>query len=304
MKESGSHRWVALFPVLALLAVLFGGGLSLGLLRSFGFQPLLGESELTLRHYSAVLSDPDFLPNLGHTLLVAAVSTTLSAVLGLAMAAGLLASARTFGALRFLLRVPVVLPHLVAAFMVADFLSQGGILARLLYLVGVLDEMQDFPPLVNDRHGVGVILVYVWKEAPFVALMVLGVLDHAGRRLAEAARTLGASRFQTWTRVLLPLAWPATATASLFVFAYDFGAFEVPYLVDAAHPSTMAVWAFRRHVDADLLQRPEGVALCMIIAAMSLALVYLYVGKTNSWMARRMVAGIEPRLQHPGEEPR
>ena len=69
-----------------------------------------------------------------------------------------------------------------------------------VYAAGLIKAPLDFPVLVQDRYGFGIILAYVLKETPFIALMVLGVLVRLGDEYHSVARTLGAS---AWQRVAL-----------------------------------------------------------------------------------------------------
>jgi putative spermidine/putrescine transport system permease protein len=69
------------------------------------------------------------------------------------------------------------------------------------------------------------------KEAPFIALMILALLARLGDEYEQAARVLGASAWQRFRHVTLPLIAPAVVSSSLMVFAFIFGAFEVPFIV-------------------------------------------------------------------------
>ena len=104
----------------------------------------------------------------------------------------------------------------------------------------------DFPLLVGDRFGVGIILVYVWKEVPFITLLLLAALAGIGDQSEEAARTLGAISVAALPPCAVPLLFPAMLSASLIVFAFTFGAFEVPYVMGRTYPKALPVWAYER----------------------------------------------------------
>ena len=97
--------------------------------------------------------------------------------------------------------------------------------------------------------------------------MILAVLNNRGTELLEAARTLHANRWQRFRYVVLPIIFPSLGAACLIVFAYTFGAFEVPYLLGQTYPRTMPVWAYRHFSDIDLMARPEGIATGLILTA-------------------------------------
>ena len=292
IEKIDSSRWkpyIMLLPALFVVIVLFGGGLMLGLIKSLGYQPLLGKTELTLQFYRQVLTDPDFIVNLKHTFFIAFVSTVLSTVIGVALAVVLVRKVKKWPQLRFIYKLPMVVPHLVAGFMITDFLSQGGLIARLLFHLGIIDQMGQFPVLVYDKLGLGIIFVYLWKEIPFITLMVFSVMEKINDHLWEAASNLGANFWQIWLRVVLPLSLPSIISAAMIVFAYAFGAFEVPYLVGSIYPTTLSVWAFKSHINADLYRRPEAMAISMIIAVVTLISVWIYIRFSNAYIEEKIV---------------
>ncbi|AZR72144.1 hypothetical protein BBF96_01275 [Anoxybacter fermentans] len=281
--------YLKLLPVLFVVVFLFGGGLVLGLVRSLGYQPLLGKTHLTLKFYSQVLKNPDFLVNFKYTLFIASISTLLSTIIGVLLAMLLVVKAREWQNLRLLYKLPMMVPHMVAAFMITDFLNQGGLIARLLFHLGLIERMEQFPILVYDRYGLGIILVYLWKEIPFITLMVFSVMEKINTHFWDAAANLGASSIQIWTKIILPLSWPSIISAAIIVFAFTFGAFEIPYLVGSIYPTTLSVWAFKSHINADLYRRPESLAISMIIAFISMISVWIYLKFSNAYLDEKIL---------------
>src|SRR5438093_224285 len=83
--------------------------------------------------------------------------------------------------------------------------------------------------LRSSRFAVMLVLTYVW--VPFVALPIFVSLESLDRRLLEAACDLGASRWQAFRRVTLPLSLPGVMAGFLFVFIPTVGEFVTPSLV-------------------------------------------------------------------------
>lgn len=238
-------------PAALVLALLFGGALGESLVSS-----LEGDA------WRRVFSSDELWPSLALTWAVALSSTALASVLGLAMALAVRRVAGTVGgrAARLFLQVPLPVPHLVVAIAMLMLLSQSGLLNRVLGVVGLA-----LPSLVNDAFGVGIILTYVWKEAPFVAVMVLSGLRGETLKLEEVARNLGASRWRVLRDVTLPAALPAVRAGAVLAFAYAFGAFEVPRLLGQTRPSMLGVWSWRLYTDVDLARRPEGMVVALLV---------------------------------------
>lgn len=265
---------LSLCPALAMVFVLFGGGLLLGLLQALGDLP--GQDvRFSYEHFLRVLSDPGFMGSLGLTLYISAVSTLISAVAATALALAITRWAGENRVIHFLLQVPLTVPHLVIAISVLLLLAPSGLVSRLFTASGLLAGASSFPLLVNDTFSIGIMAVYVWKEIPFITFMLLSVLKNFGPELMEVAATLKASPWQRFRHVTLPILWPSLGGACLIVFSFTFGSFEVPFLLGRSFPLTMPVWAYKNYSDVDLLARPEGIALSLIIAGIVIVAITL-----------------------------
>lgn len=264
-------------PALAVVVVLFGGGWALALAGSLGWQPLLGQTRLSLAAYANLLGRADFLASLGLTFWIAAVSTALSSVLALAGALFLrrLAWGRRWATFVFQLNLPI--PHSVGAIAMLLLLGQSGFLARLSRLAGLIETPADFPALIFDPLALGIILEYSWKATTFIGVNVLAGLLAIGDEYEASARTLGAGPWQRLRWVILPLVSPSLAAAAVLSFAFAFSAFEVPFLLGQRYPSVLPVLAYRSYVDVDLNARPEAMAISMVISMVTTVAVLLYM---------------------------
>lgn len=269
--------WLLLTPALAVIGLLFVGGVVVGLGQSVDYMPLLGLRTPTLDHYLAILRTGDFYLSLGLTFYLATVSTLLATVLAVAVA--LLLRRRFMGSrlVTWIFQLPLPVPHLVAAAGFVLLLTQSGLFARVGYQLGLIDQPNQFPVLVFDRWQIATILVYLWKEIPFIGLVVLAVLKGIGAEYEEVAQTLGANRWQRFRYVLLPLIMPGVTVTAVIVFAFVFGSFEIPLLLGQRYPNVLPVTAYRAYIDPDLARRPEAMAMGMIIAGIVVLLLNLTV---------------------------
>jgi putative spermidine/putrescine transport system permease protein len=275
--ESPARTWILLAPTLALIVLLFGGGLLFGLLQSFGYLPFVGQNEPGFGAYISVFSSRSFWAALLLTLQIAICSTVISTLLALGITLLLRGTFVGKGLMSFLVQFNLPIPHLVGAIAIVQLFGQSGIFARVAYAAGLIDDPGQFPALVFDRWGIGIIAEYVWKETPFIAVTLLALLSRIGDEYEQVAQTLGASRWQRFRRVLLPLLMPGILSSSIIVFAYSFSAFEVPLLLGVAFPQTLPVLAYKSYTAVDLQSRPEAMALSIIIAAIIIGLTYGYV---------------------------
>jgi putative spermidine/putrescine transport system permease protein len=260
-------------PALLVIVLLFGGGLFLGLLQALGQGGMSDSDGLTTLHFRAVIEDPDFFRSLGLTLYISTVSTLVAGAISVLLGLTLITWAPESRLLSFILQIPLTVPHLVIAVSVMLLLAPAGFLARILASLSLLSSPSDFPLLVNDSYGIGILVVYIWKEIPFITFMLLAVLKNIGPEILQVGATLKANRRQRFFHIVLPLIGPNLAGACLIVFAFTFGAFEVPYLLGRTYPLTLPVWAYKNYTDIDLLARPEGIAIGLLIAGIIICAV-------------------------------
>lgn len=275
-----------LAPALLVVGPLFLGGLAVGVMRSLSYMPSIGLTEPSLDAYAAILTSRDFLRSFLLTFHIAFTSTLIASVL--AVGAALLLR-RTFpgrALATFLFQLNLTVPHLVGAIGILYLFSQSGSFARLAAEWGVIAGPADFPALVFDPYAVGIILQYVWKEVPFIGVVVLANMQALGEDWEAVARSLGASRGQAFRHVLLPMIGPGLVSASAIVFAFAFGAYEIPALLGAHHPAALPVLAWRSYTDVDLAARPEAMAMAVVIALVSAATLLIYLRSSRRARAR------------------
>ncbi len=268
-----------LAPAMLVIGVLFAGGIFTAVVQSLGYMPAIGQTDLSLDAYREILTGDEFLSSLALTLYVAGASTGISTVLAVLAA---LALRRTGGRISTVVfQLPITIPHLVAAVGIALVISQTGLGARLAAALGLIGEPRDFPALLYDKYAIGIILTYVWKEVPFIALVVLASLRGVASELEDVARTLGAGAWQRFWYVVFPVISPAVMAASLIVFAFTFGAFEVPYLLGKTYPTILPVTAYNEYRDTDLAARPIAMAINVLITLITavVAAAYLRLAK-------------------------
>lgn len=268
-------------PALGVIGVLFVGGVALAAAESVGFLSPLGGG-FTARHYLALIGDEEVGASLRLSLKLSAAATAISAMTGLALALALREASRRSRAINLLLQIPLAMPHLAMAGALMTIIAPSGLLARAAYALGGIGQPADFPALINDRHGAGIVLAYVLKETPFIALMTLALLARLGEEYEQAARVLGATAWQRFRYVTLPLVAPAVISSSLMVFAFVFGAFEIPFLLGRPFPAMVSVVAQQRFLDVNLAARPGAIALAIVCALLTTALAWGYLRLTRA----------------------
>jgi putative spermidine/putrescine transport system permease protein len=211
------------------------------------------------------------------SLRVAILATLSAGGLGVALAAGLVWIEQKRGIHTSykwyrLMQWPLSVPHLAGAYMMVLLLAQSGWLARWSYALGWINRIDQFPVLVNDPFGWGIIVTYTWKETPFITLMLYPVLRRIRQKWWDVARMHGAGTQAFIREVVLPLLRPAWLAASFIVFAFTLSAFEVPYLLGVTYPQALPVFSYELYTNGNFSDRPEALAANVILALITFVL--------------------------------
>jgi putative spermidine/putrescine transport system permease protein len=273
------RAYMFMLPAVGSIVLLFGGGLVLAVLQSLGVISILGDPHVSFAAYHAAFTHPELFSSLGLSLMLAIVATGLSTVLSIGLAL-LLRSAGRWASIACQITLPI--PHLVGIVGILMLLSPSGFISRLMMGLGWIQSDQAFPLLVNDRHHLGILIHFVWKEIPFITLILLAVLRSINTDYEVQARALGANPWQCFWNVTLPMMKTGILSASLIVFGFVFASFEVPFLLGTTRPRTLPVLVYRAFTDTDLDKRPEAVALGLILSAVSIAIIVSYLWFTSN----------------------
>jgi spermidine/putrescine transport system permease protein len=134
---------------------------------------------------------------------------------------------------KYVLLLLILAPFLVSYFLRLlawkVILGDQGVINTFLYWTGLRGEDNPVQWLLYSQFAVILTLIYVY--VPFVALPIFVALESLDRRLLEAAADLGASRWQAFRRVTLPLSLPGVIAAFIFVFIPTIGEYFTPLLV-------------------------------------------------------------------------
>lgn len=260
-------------PFLLINGVVIFAALFKGLQISLGYYPLSGLREITLANYKQILTDPFFQKSLGYSCYLALTATFLSLLLGVALSFLLLKVKSPW--LHTIIRLPISLPHIIVALMIMQLVSQSGIISRFLFQLGLIKEIGQFPLLIHDTGGIGIILVFLYKEIPYVAVTTLAILQQLQLGYIEVAKNLGASNLRIFFSVILPMIQKTLTTLFIILFCFTFASFEVPFLLGNPSKQTVALTAYDLFTQVDLTTRPQAFALNLVMSGICLIAVLL-----------------------------
>jgi len=201
----------------------------------------------------------------------AALSTIITLVLALP-GAYIFARYRFFGKNLFqaLMTVPFVLPTVVTAAAFRALLGTNGLLNEWLMAGFQLSQ----PPIRIDQTVGFFLLAHVFYNYTLVLRIVGGFWAGLDPDLRAAARMLGASPWQTFRRITLPLLMPAIGSASLLIFIFCFTSFGVVLILGGPGYATLEVEIYRQSVQ--LFNLPMAAALSLIQIVVNFLLMWLH----------------------------
>ena len=266
-----------LAPALLLLVIFFLLPVLSLLLRSV-LEPALG-----LQNYTQLLGSTTYLRVFGNTFLVTGVVTVVTVAIGFPTAWLLAIAPRKVSSLLFSILLLSMWTNLLArtfAWMV--LLQATGPINRMLMALGLIHEPL---ALVNNLIGVTIGMTYIML--PFLVMPLHATLRSIDPSTLRAAAVCGASRWQAFWRVLVPLAMPGIASGALMVFVMALGYFVTPALLGG--PSYMMLAELIAQLVQELLNWGLAGAAAFVLLAVTLSLYALQLRFTGG--ARASLGG-------------
>jgi ABC-type sugar transport system permease subunit len=241
-------------------------------------KPKEGHPFVGLENYIFTLTDPIFLNSLKITIMftLAAVVIEISLAMGISLILNRKFIGR--GLVRMLALLPWAVPAVVNGIMWKWILNPSyGSLNGLLYSLGIIDNYVIW--LGSPKLALAMVVVAdVWKETPFIMLLLLAALQTIPKDLYEAARVDGANVVQSFFRITLPLIQPVLFVAIALRTIWALKSFDLIYTLTAGGPSNgTSVVGYYTYVKSFVsLQLGRGAAVAYIMTFFVLILVFVY----------------------------
>jgi len=258
-----ADRWVGLAllaPALAVILVFFVAPLSMSAVVAFRSK----NGGLTLEHFAK--SFDLYTTDLLFTLAIVLASTILIGLVAIAIAGYLTLgeNPRAVALLRWLYRWPLFIPFVVAGQVMRTFLAKNGMLNHVLIGTGLIEPLSA-QSLLDWR---GIVIAFVWKQAPFVTLLLAGAMASIETQHIEAARNLGARRLRVLIDIILPQVRGTLLVGLVLSFVTMLSVLSVPLMINPNSPTMMTVdVAYRINTFGDYAVANALCLLSLILAA-------------------------------------
>jgi putative spermidine/putrescine transport system permease protein len=238
MNDRRTAQLLLVGPALAMVLALFVYPLGLSLVSAFTTKDGKPSLDNFTKAFELYGTDIVF------TVVIVTVSTVLIGLFAAAIAGYLVLGAHpvAVSVLKNLYRWPLFIPFIVAAQCMRTFLAKNGIMNNTLATIGLID-VGSMSGLLDWR---GIIVTFVWKQTPFVALLVSGAMSTLDRATVEAAANLGASGLRILIEILLPQVAGVMLVALILAFVTMLSVLSVPIILSGGSPTMITVdMAFR-----------------------------------------------------------
>ena len=258
-----ADRWVGLAllaPALAVILVFFVAPLSMSAVVAFRSK----DGGLTLEHFAK--SFDLYTTDLLFTLAIVLTSTILIGLVAIAIAGYLTLgeNPRAVALLRWLYRWPLFIPFVVAGQVMRTFLAKNGMLNHVLIGTGLIEPLSA-QSLLDWR---GIVIAFVWKQAPFVTLLLAGAMASIETQHIEAARNLGARRLRVLIDIVLPQVRGTLLVGLVLSFVTMLSVLSVPLMINPNSPTMMTVdVAYRINTHGDYAVANALCLMSLVVAA-------------------------------------
>lgn len=268
-------KYLYLVPSLAFVVLLVAYGLLQAIIESFT-DP--NSHQFTTKNYARLLEQQSFWDSVTFSISISFTSTVISLSLGIILTK-LLYEHFLKNYWKQLIWLPMLFPHFIAGYLILQLIAPSGLFSTIAYQLGLISEISDFPIIVFDRQGIGIILTYVWKEIPFVVLMLLPVFSQIDHRYHDVVTTLGGGKWHIFRTVEWPWLFPVVVETGLIVFSFILAAFEIPYILGVTYPKMVSILSYQWFYEGNWSNRPLAMASMLIITffIMGISLLFFYL---------------------------
>ncbi|OAT21584.1 putative permease component of an ABC superfamily transporter [Proteus myxofaciens ATCC 19692] len=214
--------WLLLLSGLGTILLLMGSTFYVVIAQSIGYFNMTGDSQFSLEYWLNIISEPVLLSALIYTVKVSVLGSFGAVLLSYPIALWLRKPLYAKEVVIGILRAPMFIPGLVAAFLFVNIIAYHGVINGVLQSLGIIDaplRMQ------NDDFGWGVIILQIWKSLPFALILVGGAVNSIRDDILDAASNFGANRWRRFIDVIFPLTLPAVQVSLILIFIGAVGDF-------------------------------------------------------------------------------
>lgn len=226
--------------------------------------PTFFNGTLSFDSYISFFKDPYNVGIFSRTIRISLIVTVICIILGVPTAyyiAG--TSPKWRGLLMALTLFPMLTNSVIRSFAWINLLGQNGVINKVLTSIGVISE-----PLILLYTEFSIIIGSTYLFLPILIITLVGVMENINPEIMEAAETLGASRVNAFTKVILPLSIPGIIVGSILVFTGTLTAYTTPQLLGGNRNMMLSTFLYQNAMNLGNWKEASVIALIMIVTTL------------------------------------
>ncbi|MGR5305472.1 ABC transporter permease [Vibrio mediterranei] len=252
--------WLMLLPGVGTILLLMGSTFYMVVAQSFGFHNMMGESGFSTEFWRDALADPTLHKSLIYSIKVSVIGALGAVSLAYPLVLWLRKPFTGSTTITGLLRAPMFIPGLVAAFLLVNVISYHGVVNQGLMWLGITEKpirMQ------NENFGWGVIILQIWKQLPFAMILLAGAVNSIRNDVLDAASDLGANAWRRFTGIVFPLSIPALQVSLILIFIGALG--DYSFYSIAGPKNTYSLSMLMHITSTEFMEWNKGAVVAVII---------------------------------------
>lgn len=229
-----------------------------------------------LYNFETLAQDFHFWDALKYTFLLAGVVIPIQVALALGVSVLLMKKFKGNGTVLYTFLIPLTISDVAAALIWYNILTRNGYLNKILLSLGVIQRpLQFFGYQYRNMEFLALVTTEVWRATAIVFVIIFAGLQMIGKDYLEAADVFGASQWEKFRYIILPMIKPSLQTALIIRTLFAMQVFAVVWILAGRDIPVLAGETYYWQVE---LKNPNvAAAYALIIASISILLGFLYI---------------------------
>lgn len=244
----------------------------------------LGPKFIGIQNYVKAFQDEHFWDTMRWTLAFTAVSVLIELIIGMALALLMNRKIPGQGLIRTAVLIPWAIPTVVAGIIWTQFFSQNGMINYILQSLHLIEEPLNW--LGNEWLAkLSILIADVWKNTPYMSLLLLSGLLTISKDYYEAAQIDGASKWKQFTRITLPLIKATMSVTILFRIISAMRVYDLIVAMTSGGPAgkteTVSMYAVNTYFTYGNTGYGSALSVLMLVISIGISMLFVDSLKTK-----------------------
>lgn len=243
-----------------------------------------GREFIGLQNYMKAFNDDHFIKTLIWTLIFTFVSVVIELIIGMLLALLMNKPFKGQNAVRASVLVPWAIPTIVSGIIWAQFFSQNGVINYIFNTLNIINENVNWLG-TESLAKLAILLADIWKNTPYMSLLLLSGLVTISSDYYEAAEIDGASKIQQFFKITLPLIKPTMMVTVLFRIISSLRVYDLIVAMTNGGPGgsteTVSMYAIKTYFNYGNVGYGSALSIIMLLVSIGISMIFAGSLKTR-----------------------